>query len=279
MTRVVSTVPAYQRLVGVGPSADPASTWIERYESRHQEVFTSYYSAWGDPGARIAAAAGVAALAPRLAEREGRARRLLADTAGRLQARGLLEESDVDAVLLVGVGSSDGWVASLNEAPTLFLALELLPDPPFDAILVAHEMTHLAHERRHPPHWPETVGTRLFAEGLAVAVSRRVVPGHSPVDYLWWDGRHQDWLAECAERKDEIAAALLADLDLEESLGEQYFSARSAVAAGWPVRCGYWCGLLAVDDLLGTWAEADLFDLPAAAATAELRRALAARLT
>ncbi len=134
-------------------------------------------------------------------------------------------------------------------------------------------MVHLAHERlRSPePRLIETVGARLFAEGLAGAVSRRVVAGLSLDSYLWWDDRHTDWLGDCEQLGDEIVAALQADLELAEPLGERHFSARSEIARGWPVRCGYWCGLLAVDDLLATRAEAEVFGWGRHTAVAGLR--------
>lgn len=180
-------------------------------------------------------------------------------------------------MLVVGVGSSNGWVASWPDAPTLFLALELLPEPPFDQVLVAHEMIHLAHERRRPAPWPETVGTRLFAEGLAGALSRRLVPGLALDAYLWVDDAHRDWLGECQRRGGQLAAALLRDLELEEERGQRYFSARPELAEGLPVRIGYWAGMLAVQRLLDESFEASpgpLLDWDFRTATQELARAL-----
>lgn len=276
MVRVVSTVAEFQELAEIS-SDDRERAWVERYEAGHSSLFASYYSSWGDPHARAAAAARVPALAPLLPERETRARRLVEQTEGLLRAGGLLDDEDVAAVFLVGVGSSDGWVASWLDAPALFLALELLPEPPFDEVLVAHELIHLAHERRRPVPWPETVGTRLFAEGLASALSRRLVPGLALDAYLWVDDAHRDWLAECQRRGGQLMTGLLRDLELEEERGQRYFSARPQLAEGLPVRGGYWAGMLAVQRLLDEPFEAStrpLLDWDFRIATNELARAL-----
>jgi hypothetical protein len=172
-----------------------------------------------------------------------------------LRAHDVLDNADVPAVLLVGVGTSNGWVARWEGAPTLFLALELLPDPPYDEILVVHEMTHLAHDRSRLEPWPETVGTRVFAEGLATAVSARMTPGRRPDEYLWFGDAHRKWLDACDRRRAEIRAAVLDGLDLDEELGDQFFSANPDRSRGLPVRCGYWIGLLAVDRILAAEPE------------------------
>lgn len=272
MAHVTSTVGAY---VGLGTANACESTWIEEYERHHREIFASYYSSWGDVSARPSAAASVSDLAPVIGAREGRARMLVEQAEVALRGRGLLDGQAVEAVLLVGVGSSNGWVTELNGLPTLFLALEVLPDPPFDEVLVAHEMTHLAHEQLRLPLWRETVGTRLFAEGLAGSISKRVVPGLSLDAYLWWDDQHAEWLDECARHSSEIVTALRADLELEESHREdQYFSARPELAQDWPARSGYWCGLVAVDHLLETHRETELLAWGSDVAIAGLRQAL-----
>jgi hypothetical protein len=276
MVRAVSTVAAFQELAEISPDKREQA-WVERYEAAYPSLFASYYSSWGDTHARAAAAARAPALAPLLAERETRARWLVEQTAGVLRAEGLLDNEDLAAVFLVGVGSSDGWVASWLEAPALFLALERLPEPPFDEVLVAHELIHLAHERRRPVPWPATVGTRLFAEGLASALSRRLVPGLALDAYLWVDDAHRDWLSECQRRSGQLCAGLLRDLELEEEHGQRYFSASPQLAEGLPVRGGYWAGMLAVQRLLDEPSEASprpLLDWDFRTATNELTRAL-----
>lgn len=255
MARIVSTAAAYQQLAQRSQSRAGQAAWLRDYEARHPSVFESYYSAWGDVDRRAAAAARVREFAPHVPSRESRARDLIERAEVNLREHDVLDGEDVPAVLLVGVGSSNGWVAHWQGQPTLFLALELLPDPPYDDVLVAHEMTHLAHHRCHRDPWPETVGTRLFAEGLAGAISRRVVP-QLPLDaYLWFDDAHHAWLTECEGRGNEISGSMLAALSFDERLGQRFFSARPELAGGLPVRSGYFVGLLAVQRLLAEQRE------------------------
>lgn len=250
MARVVSTVRAYEELADTPSDVEiDESRWVGSYEARHRSIFDSYYTGWGVVGTRSIAASRVRDLAPEVASRESRARALLESTERAMQALGLLAE-EVDAVLLVGVGGSNGWVTRWAGAPTLFLALEVLPEPPYDEILVAHEMTHLVHEREHQETWPETVGTRLFSEGLAGALSRHIVPGHRLDAYLWFDDAHERWLSDCADRVREISDLALADLGLAEDRGARFFSARPDLADGLPVRSGYWLGQRAVQLLV-----------------------------
>lgn len=250
MSQVISTVPAYLALAAAADDGCSEAAWVECYEARHPAIFESYYSAWGDRSARAAAAARVRTLAPLIPQREARARDLVERAEHVLRAEGFLDDADVAAVLLVGVGSSNGWTTRWHDIPTVFVALEMLPETPFDQVLVSHEMTHLAHERRRPSAWPGTIGTRLFAEGLAGVISRRVVPGLGTDGYLWFDGVHPDWVRNCADRSDQISAALLRDLDLPEAAGSRYFSAEPDLAGQLPERCGYWAGLQAVQRLV-----------------------------
>jgi hypothetical protein len=250
MARIVSTAAAYQHLADVPDGEDRTAVWVRDYEARYPSIFQSYYSGWGKVGRRESAAGRVRELAASIEHREWRARLLVDRVEASLRAHELLDDAAVSAVLLVGVGTSNGWVARWEGAPTLFLALELLPDLPYDHVLVVHEMTHLAHERAARGIWPETVGTRVFAEGLASAVSARVVPGLRLDEYLWFDDAHRTWLGDCEERKFEIRDAVLTDLGLDEGLGDRFFSAGPERCAGLPIRSGYWIGLLALQRLL-----------------------------
>lgn len=151
----------------------------------------------GDPSRRSRMIAAAPGLAAGLADAEQRARRAVAETAAMLNDRGLLPDAVLPTALMVGVGTSNGWVAPLDGELTLFLALEMLPSPPYDKVLVAHEAIHLIHHRLRPDPWPETVATRLYDEGLATALSQRLVPGLRLDEYLWFDTGWGKWLHDC----------------------------------------------------------------------------------
>lgn len=117
MAVVTSTVAAY-RLLADQPFNGQATAWPLVYEARHPEVFASYYSGWGDSARRAAAPADIPALTARVVKLETQARRALDRAERRLRVAGLLDE-EVAAVLLVGVGTANGWVADLDGHPTV----------------------------------------------------------------------------------------------------------------------------------------------------------------
>ncbi len=104
---------------------------------------------------------------------------------------GLLGPDPVPAVLLAGTTAANGWVDVHESRPTLLLELTQLPPAPYDAVLIAHELTHVAHQRRRAGAWPETVAALLFAEGLVTTVSRDLVPGLGDTGYRWFADGHQ----------------------------------------------------------------------------------------
>ena len=240
--RILSTVPDYLRLAA---AADRGSAWSRSYEAAHPDVFAVYYREWGDPRHRAAAAEAVDATAPLVQEREQRARALLEQVTEDLVATGLLPDTDVSVVLMVGQHTSNGWVTPFRREPTLFLALEFLGDTPHDDMLIVHEAIHLAHQLAGPA-WvrtPElTTAGELFFEGLAVAATQALRPGLSDSTYFWFDDEHPEWAAECAGAAAAIAPRLKADLD------ETLFAVRrryfASPPADWdqPVRSGYWIG-------------------------------------
>jgi hypothetical protein len=66
--------------------------------------------------------------------------------------------------------------AEFHGRRTLFVALELLGDPPYDGIVISHEALHLAHMHHGAATWPDDVGAYLIQEGVATAASRELHP-------------------------------------------------------------------------------------------------------
>jgi hypothetical protein len=126
MARIVSTAAGYLQLARA-PDGDEPDAWVRDYEARYPSIFQSYYSGWGKVERRTAAASRERELAPAVASLESRAHVVVERAEAGLQARGLLDDAPVPAVLLVGVGSSNGWVASFEGSPTLFLAWSSCP--------------------------------------------------------------------------------------------------------------------------------------------------------
>lgn len=48
-------------------------------------------------------------------------------------------ERPLNVVIVVGLEGTNGWAAPVRGEPTLFLAVERLPEPGFDTVLALHE--------------------------------------------------------------------------------------------------------------------------------------------
>lgn len=244
-----STVDAYLRLLEFPAGEARQRAWVDQYEAAHPAIFQTYYVSWGNRARRQQAADTVAALAPEVRSRERRAAALVENAARDLATLGILEDSSIPAVLLVGGHTSNGWVTDLDGEPTLFLALEYLPEPPFDDLLVAHEATHVAHLKLGACGWPDTVAADLIREGVATVVSRALRPGSADPAYLWFDDDHTGWVSECRRRQPEILHAVLTSLhSVDPTVCAELFSAPPGSPL--PTRCGYWVGDLVVQRLL-----------------------------
>jgi hypothetical protein len=273
--RLTSTLPEYLALATIADDAEREVAWVEEYEAAHPEVFEVYYRAWGLPGKRGQAARDVRRLAPGMAAVEARARALADETETYFRSEGMIDD-DLDVVLLVGARTSDGWVTGLDGRATLFLALEFLADPPFDAILLSHEAFHVAHARYGAESWPENCGSSLFQEGFAVAVTRELHPGLPDSAYLWFDDQHGDWVDACATAARRIARRALTNLDT--SYGELRVRALFTVQEDekeLPPRSGYWLGDHVLRRLMGTHGIRELLTWDHTTAQAALAAELA----
>lgn len=74
----------------------------------------------------------------------------------------IVREAELRAVALV---TANGWVDVYEGRPNRFLELAHLPPAPFDAVLIAHELTHVVHQRRR--------GGRVAGNHRGPAVRRR----------------------------------------------------------------------------------------------------------
>jgi len=250
---VLSTVEAYLQLLEVQEGEARRRAWVQNYEAAHEAIFKSYYSNWGNPERRSWAADRVGALAPTIKEREARAAAAV-DRAGQdLAELGLLDDVHIPTVLMVGGYTSNGWV-TIESQPALYIALECLPDPPFDDVLALHEAVHFAHLRLAAPDWPDNVGARLHQEGVATAITRRLRPGLSDSAYLWFDDDHEGWIIECHRRETEILRRVGGNFDSTDSrvLDELFGNQPSLL----PTRCGYWVGDKIAQTLLKSAAQA-----------------------
>lgn len=237
--RLTSTVAEYQALASIEDYADRLKAWTTEYEAAHRDVFDVYYRSYSDPRRRTAAVADVSRISPLVREREARAQALARQTEQDFRAQGLLDELDV--VLLVGNHTANGWIAEFHGRQSLFVALELLGDPPYDGIVISHEAVHLAHMHHGAATWPDDVGACLIQEGVATAASRDLHPGLSDSGYLWTDDQHDLWVRECREAERVLTAVVLDEMATPaEAPHVRGLFAPDCQASGLPPRSGYW---------------------------------------
>lgn len=179
---------ASEFLVAVLDANDRRDGWI-RYERAHSDVFEVYFQNpyWGRRS-------GLDEALARLPDVEPQIRRLTAiapTEAVRVGASvsALLDVTDVDTlcVVFVGLFGANGFQDSMRGVPTLFLALERIPDKTALGVLIAHEVTHAFHASLRSGAWEEDndILQAVFSEGLAVHISQLALPGLRLEDYLW----------------------------------------------------------------------------------------------
>lgn len=249
---IVSTVADWQELAEIPSADDRAAAWLTSYEAKFPSVFDVYYSAWGNPEGRWEAAAQAPELRDQIVAAEARARHLLGQAEEEFRDRGLLEGDELHAVLLVGGHTSNGWVAEHDGRRSLFLALEFLGVPPYDDLLVVHELTHVAQAQRSAATRSRTYAASLAAmvEGAATATSRVLRPGYTDSAYLWMDEYHEDWLQECESSRQAIASLLMQHADTPDDNDTVAPLFRNRAGPGVPARSGYWAGDLVARDML-----------------------------
>lgn len=192
-------------------------------------------------------------------------------------------DSDVDVVLMVGVGAANAGELVVNGRGVAFICLEhftgianpdtqgLGLDPELIPLWLAHELAHavrytsprsrsdmraLVHEAGgYYSYWDTgrhaTLRELLVNEGLAVQVSRAISPGHAAWEYLGF-GRKQ--YARVRELEPMITRAVEPDLDrsglglrLRYLSGGMSDEARTVDRTVLPERSGYFVGARLVE--------------------------------
>lgn len=255
---VLSTVPAYLGLASVPAGPERVRAWADRYEAAYPDVFSAYYRGFGSPEGRKEAAEHVDILAPEVGERCQRVRHLLDITQDEFVQRGLLApDVVVSAVLLVGTSHSDAWVDVFRGVPTLFVALETLIDEVRSELLIVHEFVHVAQLLHQLPAFMarpglrDTVGIRVWAEGLAVATSRIVRPGLGDLAYYSVDDA--GWVQRCRAQQ-QVLARTIADNLTRTDPRLVYALCGVKTNETWPSRAGYWIGDMIVQEELSRGA-------------------------
>lgn len=269
---LVTPFAEFAELAVARPDPDLVSRWRARVVEPHAEIYRAI-EPWLDPAD---APGSLPALVGRRAELMRRARRAeqAVRTAHALLRAALPDARPTGTVVLVGLGRANGWVTRVSGEPTLFLAVDQLPEPGFDVVLALHELVHAEHQRRAAHDWP---GSRfdadLFREGLAVHLTTRLLPDIDGSGHLWFAEGRQDWIDRCRTREAALRRRALDDLTRDD-VSDLWFSGAADRDGELPGRCGYWLGADLVDRLTAEVPLETAMRWPLAEASHRLRHLL-----
>jgi hypothetical protein len=127
-------------------------------------------------------------------------------------------------VLMVGGFATNSAVGRLGDDVAVFHCLEWFQTAEGQRVLTAHETTHAWHELALGTKPPEDDAAWVaFAEGLAIAASREIVPGQPELDYFWYGhGEVENWLGWCEEHRQQLLEHFRASIDAPDTV-ETYF--------------------------------------------------------
>ena len=203
------------------------------------------------------------------------------------QVRRLFEvDSNIDVVLMVGVGAANAGELVVGGRGLAFICLEhftsvtnpstrgLGLDPELIPMWLSHELAHCVRytspesrsEMRkligeaggYYSYWETgrsaSLREHLVNEGLAVQASRRFSPGHAPWEYFGYDRKQY---ARIRELESVLSRALADDLDraglglrLRYLSGGMSDEARTIQRYIFPERAGYFLGARLVEDAI-----------------------------
>ena len=205
------------------------------------------------------------------------------------QCRSLLEtDSDVDVVLMVGVGAANAGELVVNGRAVAFVCLEhftsvanpetrgLGLDPELIPLWLSHEIAHgvrytspgsrsemrtiIDENNGYYSYWETgkraSLRELLINEGIAVQVSRMISPGHASWEYYGYDRREY---ARIREMGPVVARSLMGSFEktglglrlkyLSDGMSEEARRIGDYVV---PDRCGYYIGAQMVEHALLT---------------------------
>ena len=259
-------------LAGRGHGEDLADRWRREVVEPYAEIFAAVAS-WIDPEVAPARLPGLVARWTELRAAAERATLAVREAAGLLTGQ-LHLDHPIHAVVMVGLGQANGWVAPVRGEPTLFIGVEQLPEPPFDVVLALHELVHLVHMHRSTHDWPDNrLDADLFREGIAVHATARLLPEVPPSGHLWFSADAQPWIDRCAGMAAALRGRARQELDRTDVSG-QWFSGAVDRPGSLPGRCGYWLGWQLLDQIVGSNPIEAALDWSLPQAAAHLRTAL-----
>jgi hypothetical protein len=224
VARIVDTIPAFvafARKTNIETPIRRELLWKERYESQHPDVFEAFNPQYGSTEGRTALAKELSTVRARVEAAEPVVRAAIEEIDPALAvALDLPPEPSPLHVLLVGNFATNAAVGQLGDDVAVFHCLEWFQSAEGARVLVAHEGTHAWARLATGEVFPDDDAASLaFAEGVAIAASRAVVPGRPPEEYFWYGhGEVEHWLPWCEEHRDELLVTFAEGLAAPETV-------------------------------------------------------------
>lgn len=222
--------------------SDPA-----RYEALFPQLFEHYYTFWAQPrsysnrdiGEIIHRRDLILEHLPLLVERFERKE---------------LKFVDIQVILFVGHGTSNGHAFPAMGKWFVWLPVETYHSPQAVEVFVSHEMAHALHYQQQPGFFfrdereKNLVFRQLITEGIATLTSQEILEV-SPLQALWADylplERIQRWYETCVEREKELLSFVKNHLDSSDERNRLFsFSASEDILEN---RGGYYAGLVLIE--------------------------------
>jgi hypothetical protein len=241
VARIIDTTPAFEdfaKKAFLDPPLIRDGKWRSLYEGSHPEVFEAFAAAAGPPQGTNPLVRELSRVREQAANGARAMKQIIEEVDPSLaKALGVARGRSPVHVLLVGRFSTNAAVGRLDGDVALFHCLEWYQSPESSKVMVAHEGTHAWHElllEAPPPE--DDAAWMAFSEGLAVRVSRSVVPDRPEEDYFWYGHPgFEDWLPWCQEHRDQLMERFAASLD--EPRAVEAFFGGGLVDGKW--RVGY----------------------------------------
>lgn len=220
---------------------------VAQYEATYPQLFKHYYTFWAQPQP----------YSFRDAEEISRRRSLVLNRLPLLLKQfesKNLKIADIDLILFVGHGTSNGHAFPSMDRWLVWLPIETYHSSHAIDIFVSHELVHALHYRQQPAFYfnnrreKNQVFRQLVTEGIATLGSKEIL-GVSNEQALWADylpfERVQQWYQACVEREEELFRAVADNLVSSNEQNRLFcFSESDDILEN---RAGYYAGLVLIE--------------------------------
>ena len=214
------------------------------YRASYPALFDHYFRYWADENNPI-----IKMTESELAERSAMMRRESRSVEGKIRASGL-DINDLQVVLFVGTGSTNGHAFQDNNRFVVWLPVETYSSPLLARVFATHEIIHALHYNASPEFYFDSkedlrrVSRQLAAEGLATYLTMRILDCDE-ITALWADYLSEDkaglWMDEFRSREREIFGYLLENFSSGDPEIMPFVAADPADILRY--RAGYYAGL------------------------------------